>query len=170
MIDKLPDIMAQGLDKDQPATRFMQTPEGEWSPRFSPAGDIVAYTVSAEDDTSAVLKVVCYPKPSAPVQVSTTPVAFASGLWTGSGELSWVDTSRRAWSTTITAKDGRLDVGVPKAMFDGKPLDKQIGILDYDITRDRFLIAIEAEPRDDARLIMVSDWRSDGAGTQTGQK
>jgi hypothetical protein len=159
MIDKLPDIMATGVGKDQPAARFMQTPEAEWGPRFSPAGDIVAYTIASEDDTTAVLNVVSYPTPSAPVQVSNTPVTLASGVWIGPNELSWVDTSRRAWSTTITTKDGRLDVGTPKPMFGGLPMDKQIGIVDYDISRDRFLIIIEAEPREDPQLIMVSDWR-----------
>ncbi|XVJ58702.1 MAG: protein kinase [Tepidisphaera sp.] len=167
MIDKLPDIMTVDLGKDQPATRFMQTPDGEWNPRLSPDGDIVAYAVSAEDDASAVLKVVTYPTPFAPVQVSATPVTLTSGLWVGPTELSWVDTSRRAWSSTITAKDGRLDVGVPKPMFGGTPLDTQIGLLDYDIPRERFLIAIVDEPREDPRLIIVSDWRSDVAGTRT---
>jgi hypothetical protein len=159
MIDKLPDIMTMGLGNDQPAARFMQTPEGEWGPRFSPAGDIIAYIVAPEEDTTAVLNVVSYPTPSAPVQVSTTPVTLSSGLWIGPNELSWIDTSRRAWSTTITTKDGHLDVGAPKAMFGGTPLEKQIGILDYDMSRDRFLISIEAEPREDPQLILVSDWR-----------
>ncbi len=170
MSDKLPDIMTRGLDKDQPVKRFMQTPEGEWGPRFSPAGDFVAYTVAGEEDTSSVLKVVSYPTPSAPVQVSTTPVTLNSGLWIGPGELSWVDTSRRAWSATITSKDGRIDVGVPKAMFDGRPLDKQVGFLDYDPTRERFLVAIEDEPRDDPRLIIVSDWRQDAGGARAANK
>ena len=38
-------------------------------------------------------------------------------------------------------------------------LDKQIRILDYDSARERFLIAIEDEPRDEPRLVIVSDWR-----------
>ena len=159
VIDKLPDIMRSDLGKDQPATRFMQTPEGEWCPRISPAGDVVAYTVAGEEDTSTVLKVVTYPTPSAPVQVSTTPVVLASGLWIGPAELAWVDLSRRAWSTTITAKDGRLDVGMAKPMFGGTPLDMRTTVLEYDITHERFLIAVEAEPRDEPQLIMVSDWR-----------
>ncbi|MFO0857840.1 MAG: protein kinase [Phycisphaerales bacterium] len=170
IIDKLPDIMALSLDKDQPATRFMQTPEGEWGPRFSPAGDLVAYVISGEEDASGVLKVVSYPTPSAPVQVSVTPVTISSGLWIGPGELSWVDMSRRVWSTTITTKDGHLEVGAPKAMFGGTPLDKQTTILDYDLARDRFLIATEYEPRDDPRLIIVSDWRADVNSTMSTRK
>ncbi len=165
MTDKLPDIMTRSLDSDQPTKRFMQTTEGEWGPRFSPAGDFVAYTVAGEEDANSVLKVVCYPTPSAPVQVSATPVTLNSGVWIGPGELSWVDTSRRAWSATITFKDGRIDVGVPKPMFNGQPLDKQIGVLDYDMARERFLIAIEDEPRDDPRLVIVSDWRQASIGS-----
>lgn len=170
MIDKLPEIMTLELGKDQPATRFMQTPEGEWSPRLSPAGDVVSYAVSAEDDASAVLKVVTYPTPSAPVQVSATPVTLTSGLWVGPAELAWVDTSRRVWSATITIKDGRIDVGVPKPMLNGLPLEKQVGVLDYDIARDRFLIAIEDEPRDDPRLVIVSDWRQASVGSTSSAK
>jgi Tol biopolymer transport system component len=161
MIDKLPDIMVSSLDKDEPPRRFMQTPEGEWSPRFSPSGDFVAYSVSGEEDLIAVLKVASYPTPSASAQVTAAPVTINSGLWLGPSELSWVDASRRMWSATITSKDGRIDVGVPKPIFNGQPLDKQIGILGYDMARERFLIAIEHEPREDFRLVIVSDWRSD---------
>jgi eukaryotic-like serine/threonine-protein kinase len=164
--DKLPDIMALALDKDQPAKHLMQTPEGEWGPRFSPTGDVIAYTVAGEEDASAVLKVVSFPTPTAPVQVSATPVVIGSGLWVGPNELSWVDTSRRAWSTTITSKDGRIEVGAPKSMLDGRPLDKEVGVLDYDLPRERFLISIEDEPREDVRLIVVSDWRATAVGAQ----
>ncbi len=168
--DKLPDIMTRGLDKDQPAKRLMQTPEGEWRPRFSPAGEFVAYNVSGEEDTVSALKVVAYPTPSAAVQVSATPVMLSSGLWIGPGELSWVDTSRRMWSATVTSKDGRIDVGVPKPMLNGQPLDKQVGVLDFDMARERFLIAIEAEPRDEPRFVIVSDWRQASIGSTPSAK
>jgi hypothetical protein len=170
VIDKLPDIMSLEVGADRPAVRFMQTPEGEWGARISPAGEIVAYTVGGEEDTSSVLKVVTYPTPSAPVQVSATPVTFASGMWVGPAELAWVDTSRRAWSTTIVAKGGQIDVGAPKPMFEGAPLDPQIRVLEYDIPRERFLIAIEHEPREDPQLIIVSDWRQDASGSASSQR
>jgi Tol biopolymer transport system component len=170
IVDKLPDIMTRGLDKDQPAKRFMQTPEGEWSPRFSPAGEFVAYTVAGEEDLVAALKVVAFPTPSAAVQVSATPVTFNSGLWISPGELSWVDASRRMWSATVTSNNGRIEVGVPKPMLNGEPLDKEVGVLDYDTARERFLIAIEDEPRDDPRLVIVSDWRQASIGSTSSTK
>ncbi len=168
--DKLADIMTRGLDTNQPAKRFMQTPEAEWNARFSPAGEFVAYTVSGEEDTIAALKVVAYPTPSAPVQVSATPVLLNSGLWIGPGELSWVDTGRRMWSATVTSKDGRIEIGVPNPMLNGQPLDKQVGVLDYDMARERFLVAIEAEPRDDPRIVIVSDWTQASIGSAPNAK
>jgi hypothetical protein len=78
--------------------------------------------------------------------------------------------ARRVWSATIEVKDGRIDVGAPKPMFDGKPLDAQVELLDYHIASKRFLIAVEDEPREDPRLIVVSDWRQDGAGAAPTQR
>ncbi len=160
--------MTLGLDKDQPARKFMETPDAEWNPRISPSGGVVAYIVSKEQDLGAVLKVVAYPTPSIPVQVSASPVFGC--LWLSADELGWIDTSRRMWSAMIASKNGQLDVGVPKPMFDGRPLDKQIRILDYDFGRDRVLIAIEHEPREDPRLILISDWRPDVLGEQSVRK
>jgi hypothetical protein len=91
-------------------------------------------------------------------------------MWVGPAELAWVDTSRRAWSTTIVAKGGQIDVGAPKPMFEGAPLDPQIRVLEYDIPRERFLIAIEHEPREDPQLIIVSDWRQDASGSASSQR
>jgi serine/threonine protein kinase/Tol biopolymer transport system component len=168
--DKLPNILTIGLDPDQTPKRFLQTPEGKWTPRLSPAGDIVAYLVAREEDLSGVLKVVAFPTPSASVQVSATPVMYNGYLWIGAGELAWVDTSRRVWSATITTKDGRLDADVPKPLFDGRPLDKPVRILDYDLARERFLVAIEHEPQDDPRLIIVTDWRPEVLGERPARK
>jgi eukaryotic-like serine/threonine-protein kinase len=168
--DKLPDLMTVPFGEDQTPKRFMQTPEGEWSPRLAPLGDIVAYLVASEEDWSGPVKLVTFPTPAAPVQVSTIPALFHSHIWIGPDELAWVDPSRKVWSATITAKDGQIDVGPPKPMFGGTPLDKQTRVLDYDIQRERFLIAIEHEPREDPRLIIVTDWRQDAAGSAPGQR
>jgi serine/threonine protein kinase/Tol biopolymer transport system component len=168
--DKIPDIYAVDIDGSGPATRFMQTPEAEWKPLVSPAGDTVAYLVRAEDDKGATLKVVPFPTPAASVQVSLTPIAGEAFFWTGPSELAWVDVTRRVWSATITNKEGRLDVGLPKPMFDGTPLDAQVNLLDYHIASERFLIAVDDEPREDPRLIIVSDWRPESAGDRSGIK
>ncbi len=157
--DKLPDIMTLQFGDGQTPKHFMQTPEGEWVPRLSPSGEIVAYMVAREEDLGGPVKVVTFPAPAAPVQVSTIPALYGAHFWIGPGELAWVDPSRKVWSATITAKDAQIDVGPPRPMFEGLPLDKQIRILDYDIPHERFLVAVEDEPREDPRLIIVSDWR-----------
>lgn len=171
--DKSGDIMTLSLGgdpvQDRPASRFMQTPDAEWNPRISPSGDMVAYSVSKEEDVGSTLRVVAYPTPSAPIQVTAAPVSVGF-FWLGPGELCWIDTSRRVWSATVATKDGRIDVGLPKPMFEGRQLDKQFGILDVDIPRDRFLIAIEDEPREDPRIILVSDWRAEPGGAQAARK
>jgi len=168
--DKTGDTMTLRLDQDEPAKTFMKTPDPEWSPRLSPSGDVVAYTVWKEEDVGATLKVVAYPTPSATVQVSATPISFGGYWWLSASELAWIDTTQRMWSATITSKDGRIDVGVPKPLFDGRPLEKQIRILDYDPTGDRFLIAIQDEPPEEPRLIIVSDWRAELVGSQPALK
>jgi hypothetical protein len=142
----------------------MQTPDGEWTPLVSPTGDMVAFVVSKEEDPVGPLKVVAYPTPAAPVQVSANPAIPVWIYWIGPNELAWVDTTPKMWRATVTAKDGKIDVGPTKPMFDGKPLDKQLSVLDYDLQHERFLIAIQDEPREDARLIIVSDWHQDAAG------
>jgi len=68
------------------------------------------------------------------------------------------------WSAAIASKDGRIDVGMPKPLFDGRPLDNQTRILDYDPTGERFLIAIQAEPPEEQSLVILSDWRQDVVG------
>lgn len=161
--DKLPDIMTIPFGENQTPKTFMQTPEGEWAPRLSPSGGIVAYSVGREEDTSGHFRVVAFPTPAAPVQVSTTPAMFAMYFWIGPEELAWVDLSRKVWTATVAVKDGQIDVGPTKPMFDGKPLDAQIRLLDYDIPRERFLIAIEDERREDPQFVIVSDWRQEAA-------
>jgi hypothetical protein len=170
LTDKKGDIMTLCLEKNEPAKPFMQTPEREWSPLLSPAEDALAYLVGDEELYSdELLKVCSFPIPSTSVQVSAAPVGNEC-VWLGASELAWSDTSDRLWSATIVVKDGRIDVSPPKPMFDGKPLDKQTRILDYDIPRERFLIAVRDEPQEDPRLIIVSDWRQDSAEASPAQR
>ncbi len=164
--DKTGEIMTFSLGEKQPAKTFMRTPDAEWNPFISPSGEVVAYITGSEDELHATLRVVTYPTPAAPVQVSASKVSLASVWWLGANELGWMDTSRRTWKATISAKEGRLEVGVPQPLMGDTPLDKQVEILAYDIPRDRFVIAIAEEPRDDPRLVVVTDWRPDFIGAQ----
>jgi hypothetical protein len=166
MRDKIGNIMTLELGKDGVPRTFMETPEAEWLPRIAPSGDVVVYSELNEEDPGGVLKVVTYPTPSSPVQVSPARVSWTSYGWLSAGELYWVDMARKTWSATVSRKDGQVDIGTPRPMFDGLPLDKQTAILAYDIPRERFLIAIEHEPREDPRLIIVSDWRPDFVGSR----
>jgi len=129
--DKAGDIMTMSLGKDEPAKALMRTPDPEWSARLSPSGDILAYIVAKEEDIGATLKVVAYPTPSTPVLVSATPI-FRICWWLIESELAWADTSGRMWSAAIAVKDGMLEVGVPTPLFDGKALENQTRVLDYD--------------------------------------
>ncbi len=74
------------------------------------------------------------------------------------------------WSAAISNKDGILDVGVPKPLFDGKMLDKQTRVLDYDPEGARFLIAAKDVSPEEPRLVLVSDWRPDVAGSHPATK
>ncbi len=168
--DKRPDIYTVRIDKSGPATPFIQTPEGEWDPFLSPSGDMVAYIIRSESDLSAKLKVVSFPTPAAAIQVAPTPIEAESSCWISVNELAWMDMSRRVYSAIITNKDGHLDVGLPKLLFDGKPLDTDVVFLDFDIPRERFLIAVEDGLREDPQLIVLSDWRLESVGDRSTSK
>ncbi|MCY2960845.1 MAG: protein kinase [Planctomycetota bacterium] len=169
MHDKVGDIMTIDLESGRVPKRLMATPEAEWSPLVSPAGNAVLFSVSAEGDLGGSLRVVTFPTPSAPVQVSRNPTLWMYG-WLSGSELYWVDASRSIWSATVTVTGGDVDVGAPKPLFDGRPLEKGASIVAYDIARERFLVAIEASPREDTELILVSDWRPDAVSTQAVRK
>lgn len=160
LIDKIPDIMELPVGQEPVVKPFIQTPDLEFNPKFSPSGDLVAYASQRLDDSSGpVLKVAPYPEPKSSMQVSASALA-GPGLWIKPDEVAWMDGSRKMWSATIAAKDGALDVRIPKPLFNGQPLDKEVGVLDYDLQGNRFLVAVEDSPRDDLQLVIVSDWRA----------
>jgi Tol biopolymer transport system component len=163
--DKLGDIMTLDLEGHEPPKPLIATPESEGSPLISPSGDIVAYLALNE---ASVLKLVRYPTPSTPVQVS--PTAVSTYGWLSASELYWGDPSSKMWSASVSTKNGQLDVGAPRVMFNGAPLDKDVGIIAYDIARERFLIAIEASAPEEPQLILVSDWRQEAGAAQPARK
>ncbi len=169
MRDKIGDVWTLDLEQGRAPERLMTTPEAEWNPLVSPAGDAVLYSVSDEEDRGAVLKVVAYPTPSAPVQVAPNRTTASFG-WLAANELYWVDLSSKAWSATVSATGGTVDVGVPKPMFDGRALDEGLHIVACDLARERFLVAIEDRAREDAQLVLVSDWRPEVLGAQPASK
>ena len=160
LIDKIFDIMELPIGQEPVVKPFIQTPDSESFPKFSPSGDLVAYLSQRPDDSSGpVLKVTQYPGTMSSVQVSTGGLA-SPGLWIKSDEVAWMDGSRKMWSATIAAKDGALDVSVPKPLFNGQPMNKEVAVLDYDLQGNRCLVAVEDSPRDDLQLVIVSDWRA----------
>jgi Tol biopolymer transport system component len=160
--DKAGDIMTMDLTAPYTVKPFMQTPLPEYTPLISPSGDAVMFVVAREalvvSNTSAVLKTVTFPTPGVPVQVSTGSARGFFG-WTGPKQVSWVDVQRHVWSADITVNGTQIEIGPQTPMFDGKPLEEQVRLLEFDITKQRFLIAFSEEPREDPRLIVVSDWR-----------
>ena len=115
-----------GLDSDQPPKAYMTTPESEFLPRISPAGDAIVYRHRPGGATLGLLYAVAYPSPGVPVQVSLTPVEEEYG-WLGGGEVFWGDSSHRLWSAAVTTKDGQIDAATPKEMLTsggGHPLDE----------------------------------------------
>ncbi len=160
--DKAGDIMTMDLTAPYAVKPLMQTPLPEYTPLISPSGDAVMFVVAREalvvSNTSAVLKAVTFPTPGVPVQVSTGTVRGFFG-WTGPKQVCWADVQRHVWSADITVKGGQIEIGPQTPLFDGKPLDEQVRLLEFDLTKQRFLIAFSDEPREEPRLIVVSDWR-----------
>ena len=167
--DKVGDIMTFDLEEGRVQKPFLTTPEAEWNPLISPSGDVVLYLVSNEEDRGGALRVVEYPTPSTPEQVSPARTTWTYG-WLSAGELYWVDLSRRMWSATVSRTGGQLDVGAAKPMFDGRVMDEGQSVAAYDMARERFLIAIEDSAREDAQLILVSDWRPETVSAPPARK
>ena len=145
----------------------MTTPASEILPRLSPTGQAVAYLelmVNTPLANRGTLKVVTFPSPSSPVPVSAAMVTSDYG-WLGDNELAWIDATRHAWSATITIKDGELDIGAPKPLLGGNPLEERTQIVAIDAPRERFLMVIEDEPEEEPGLIFVSDWRAQLMGS-----
>jgi hypothetical protein len=177
LLDKRPDIMTLDLDNDGSATPFMQTPAGELAPKLSPAGDLVAYVEASLELPVGPLKVVAFPSPGAPVPLSAQRVLSRAFLWIGPNELAWQDgpaSTRAPWlSAMITVdEDGNIDIGSPTPLFDGQPLGNEVRILDYDIPRERFLVAIndEDDQGEPGQVIIVSDWRQSLSAERKDQK
>jgi len=167
--DKIGDLMTLALGKDQRPAALMTTSDNEILPRLSPTGHVVAYLelkLNTPLASRGTLKVAAFPTPSSPLAVSPSMVTSDFG-WLGDNELAWIDASRRAWSAIITVKDGELDVGVPKPLLGGKPLEERTQIVAIDVPRERFLMITEDEPEDEPGLIFVSDWRQDTAQPST---
>ena len=170
--DKIGDLMTLALGKDQRPVAMMTTPENEILPRLSPTGQVVAYMEVKLNSPFAyrgTLKVATYPVPLSPLAVSPSMVTSDYG-WLGDNELAWIDATRRAWSATVTVKDGELDVGVPKPLLGGKPLEERAQIVAIDAPRERFLMITEDEPEDEPGLIFVSDWRAEVNASQPARK
>ena len=167
--DKIGDLMTLDLDGREPPKGFMTTPEAEQQPQIAPSGDLLAYSVVSEAEQRMVVKLVTFPTPSTPVQLTPTAATTTFG-WLSASELYWLDPSRKLWSAAVSSKDGQLDVGAPRPLLDGLPLSKELGIVAYDLPRERFLIAIEDTPREEAQLVLVSDWRPEAAAAPGARK
>ncbi len=159
------DIMSLSLAQDgQPTPLLADSEKRESNPRVSPSGHALAYLDITQAFGVGKLKIVSFPSISAPLTVSVTDSTSSFG-WLGENEIAWLDTSRRLWSATITAKDGTLDASVPRPLFGGQLLEPSAQIVAIDTPRERFLKIVEDEPEEEPGLIFVSDWRQDGGQT-----
>ena len=170
--DKIGDLMTLARGKDERPVPMLTTPESEIKPRVSPTGLAVAYLelkLKAAFANRGTLKVATYPVPGSPLAVSPSMVTSDFG-WLGDNELAWIDASRRAWSVIITVRDGDVDIGVPKPLLGGTPLEEDTQLVAIDVPRERFLMVIEDEPEEEPGLIFVSDWRAQVIEGSPGRK
>jgi len=161
------DIMSLPLEQNGKPTPLLADPVNrESNPRVSPSGHALAYLDTTQSFGIGKLKIVSFPSMSVPVTVSVTDSTSSFG-WLGENEIAWLDTSRRAWSTTITIKDGEFDASVPKPLFGGQLLESNAQIVAIDTPRQRFLRIVEDVPEEEPGLIFVSDWRQATAQPST---
>ena len=162
---KRSDIWELDLTGAQKPRCVLQSTVSEWDVRPSPNSDMIAFLSTDGNMAGGTLQVAAYPNATSSVQVSLTP-ANLGYCWTSPTELCWVDMSQHMWATTVTCKDGKVEVGATTPLLDGKPLEPDTLVLCFDPHRDSFLIGVPKEGRAMPQLIYLNDWRAAIAGEQ----
>jgi hypothetical protein len=109
----------------------------ERAPEFSPDGRWIAY----ESNESGNLQVYVAAFPGAETKVQVSSSGGITPAWRADGkELFYVDMSGRMMAVDVKAIGGRLELGIPRPLFQTHAAAP--GIRPYDVSRsaDRFVI------------------------------
>jgi eukaryotic-like serine/threonine-protein kinase len=141
--------------KPRPYLENVETGANESNPALSPSSEWLAY---ASDETGQrEIYVQSFPTPGRKYQISVSG-GFAP-VWSRDGkELFYVAPDRQLMAVAIQSRNGNLERGAPKALFDSKlirGLDRT-----FDVSKDgRFLIPMD-ERTSAPPLTLVVNWQA----------
>jgi Tol biopolymer transport system component/tRNA A-37 threonylcarbamoyl transferase component Bud32 len=167
--DKLGDVMLVDVDGEKSQRVVVGGPGDENYPRLSPGGSLVAYLSGA----SGALEVWVADFPEArdrrqisrrfrdsEAERSGQATRFIGFGWTGDDEIYWQDLEGRVRSVAVRSRGAGLEVGASKPLLGGRALTDRETLLDYCVTRQKFLLSRAAGGAPSSRLVFVGDWRA----------
>ena len=134
---------------------YVETGATENNPALSPSSEWLAY---ASDETSQrEIYVQSFPIPGRKYQISVS--GGSAPVWSRDGkELFYVAPDRQLMAVAIQSRNGNLEAGAPKPLFDSKlirGLDRT-----FDVSKDgRFLIPMD-ERTSTPPLTLVVNWQA----------
>lgn len=137
--------------------RVTNTPFTEAAARFSPDGHWIAYR-SNESASRREVFVESFPKPGVRRQVSVSGGVLPR--WRPDGkELFYVGPESTVMSATVLLDPAPLKIGTPVRVFSSAALagafERENG---FDVSRDRFLVAVPDDTRRPLPLTVVLHW------------
>ncbi len=162
-IDKEGDLLLVDADGESEPEAFLTGPTNDGFPRLSPDGRWAAFlTYAGAISQGGEISIADFPEAGGRWQITKAGVATPNSWgWLGDRELYWQDPERRVWALSFSLRDGgEPEIGAPRPLLDGRPLDNGTVIHDHSRMRERFLVGRLAGPTPRARLVVVSDWRA----------
>lgn len=157
LLDAGGDIWAVDTRGQGGARALVATEYGESGGRFSPQGDLIAYT--SRQSGRGEIYVQPYPGPGGRLMVSTS--GGVDPVWSPDGRELFFRHGAEMWSAPVSMADG-LTVGTPRLLFTRPYGRRAAPSYAYDPVRDAFIMS----PRDSvvpSEFRVVLNWRADVA-------
>ncbi len=133
---------------------YVPGPAVEMAPKFAPSGDWLACEVF--ESLQKEVYVQSFPNPSLKYQVSTE--GGESPVWSRDGkEIFFISLEGQMMAAAVRTVGGKLEIGVPKVLFDTRRIPRSID-QNYDVAADgRFLVVSQGSISSPA-IHLVVNW------------
>ena len=146
------DIWVVPVSGDPKPYAYLQTEFRESSAKLSPNGQWLAY--SSDESKRSEIYIATFPNPARKWQISTNGGEFP--VWSRDGkELFYVDGNGKIMAAGISGSGGKLEAGVPKALFDVRLGNSPR----FDVAKDgKFLVPLLVEQNASTPITVVVNW------------
>jgi Tol biopolymer transport system component len=155
------DIWKADLKPGSKAATYIQAPRQQWSGRFSPDAQWVAYASNESGRFEIYIQ-------SAASNEARWQISTAGGtepVWRRNGnELFYLAPDGKLMGVEVRSRDGRLDFSVPKALFDSgvrtslSTTFPSVGLFNVAPDGEHFLLNSEVSGKPPANVTMVLNW------------